>query len=587
MIKNPVRRSQLIAPFGVGAMMVVKDGTSLISGGLDHWYEYENGKRGTIDVNEFRVEEWRLQRLLGVNHFRLPPDYRDASEITPNKYLRAPFLRFPQWHFCPGCKRLYRLSLTTREKPKCQACAENNKTRFLAQVPFVAMCEKGHIQDFPWVEWVHRSVAPSCTGRMRIVATGGSSLGAQIVKCECGLERSLSKITTEDVLSKTLDKEGIHYGCQGKRPWLGTEENSPCGGTLRGSLRSASNLYYPDVRSAIYLPRGNNEIPPELVALLEEPPLSSSINVLAGVIVGADQGIQPQMLREINNTNALLLQPFTDLQIKGALQVVMAPGTAESKHLDSNFIEDEPEIAFRREEFETLRRPRDEEALVIKEANIDRYSFSLNRYFSRLNLVSKLRETRALAGFTRILPENELSLEERQSLLRVTPPTKKKDNWLPAYVVYGEGIFLEFNEQWLRTWESRKDVSERAAPLIKQYQRLFQNKKTRQKSLGPRFILLHTFAHLLINRLTFECGYGAAALRERLYISDNLEAPMAGMLVYTAAGDSEGTMGGLVRMGQAGKLEPVIQRALSDAQWCSADPVCMETGSGGRLGSDF
>jgi hypothetical protein len=293
------------------------------------------------------------------------------------------------------------------------------------------------------------------------------------------------------------------------------------------------------------------------------------------------------MLREINNTNALLLQPFTDLQIKGALQVVMAPGTAESKHLDSNFIEDEPEIAFRREEFETLRRPRDEEALVIKEANIDRYSFSLNRYFSRLNLVSKLRETRALAGFTRILPENELSLEERQSLLRVTPPTKKKDNWLPAYVVYGEGIFLEFNEQWLRTWESRKDVSERAAPLIKQYQRLFQNKKTRQKSLGPRFILLHTFAHLLINRLTFECGYGAAALRERLYISDNLEAPMAGMLVYTAAGDSEGTMGGLVRMGQAGKLEPVIQRALSDAQWCSADPVCMETGSGGRLGSDF
>jgi len=234
-----------------------------------------------------------------------------------------------------------------------------------------------------------------------------------------------------------------------------------------------------------------------------------------------------------------------------------------------------------------LRNSRDEEALVIKEVSVDHYGQSLNRYFSRVNLVSKLRETRALAGFTRILPENDLSFIERQSLLRRTSSSEKKDNWLPAYVVYGEGIFLELNEQWLQTWEAREDVIERASPLLGQYQKLFQINKTRQKSLGPRFILLHTFAHLLINRLTFECGYGAAALRERLYISDNRDALMAGLLIYTAAGDSEGTMGGLVRMGQAGKLEPVIHRALSDAHWCSADPVCMETGLSNRQGPDI
>src|SRR5947209_516745 len=140
MIKNPIRRAQLIAPFGVGAMMVVKDGTSLISGGLDHWYEYEySGKiSGTISTSEFRVEEWRLQRLLKVDHFRLPPDYRDVDENIPNKHLRVPFLRFPQWHFCPGCKRLYQLPLTARGKQKCQDCEGNGKKRFLAQVPFVA-----------------------------------------------------------------------------------------------------------------------------------------------------------------------------------------------------------------------------------------------------------------------------------------------------------------------------------------------------------------------------------------------------------------------------------------------------------------
>jgi len=57
-------------------------------------------------------------------------------------------------------------------------------------------------------------------------------------------------------------------------------------------------------------------------------------------------------------------------------------------------------------------------------------------------------------------------------------------------------------------------------------------------------------------------------------------------LIYTAAGDSEGTMGGLVSMGTRGNLEPVVQKALDKARWCSADPVCMEMGAGGGQGPD-
>lgn len=51
---------------------------------------------------------------------------------------------------------------------------------------------------------------------------------------------------------------------------------------------------------------------------------------------------------------------------------------------------------------------------------------------------------------------------------------------------------------------------------------------------------------------------------------------MAGFLIYTASGDSEGTLGGLVRLGRPDRLEPVFQRALSRALWCSADPICSE-----------
>ena len=35
-----------------------------------------------------------------------------------------------------------------------------------------------------------------------------------------------------------------------------------------------------------------------------------------------------------------------------------------------------------------------------------------------------------------------------------------------------------------------------------------------------------------------------------MYVSESSTNPMAGILIYTAAGDSEGTMGGLVRMGK-------------------------------------
>ena len=89
---NSVRRSQLIAPFGVGALQVTRGGVSVICCGLDHWYKREYGTNTDIDVDEFKVEEWRLQRELGVQHFRLPPDFRSRrrGEYTPNTELTVP-----------------------------------------------------------------------------------------------------------------------------------------------------------------------------------------------------------------------------------------------------------------------------------------------------------------------------------------------------------------------------------------------------------------------------------------------------------------------------------------------------------------
>ena len=88
---------------------------------------------------------------------------------------------------------------------------------------------------------------------------------------------------------------------------------------------------------------------------------------------------------------------------------------------------------------------------------------------------------------------------------------------------------------------------------------------------GPRYILLHSLAHLLINELALECGYAAASLRERIYSDDGAQGnePMAGILIYTAAADSEGTLGGLVAMAVPETLGRVIDAARHRAELCS------------------
>jgi hypothetical protein len=584
--KGPIRRSQLIAPFGVASLSVTRDGTSVITAGLDHWYQREDGRGSTLTINaeEFIFEEWRLQALLGVDHFREPPDYRfkRGFDESPNLGLTVPFLRFPQWHFCPNCSRLKELPLSHREKDYCSFCIAEKKWRIgLVQVPFVATCPAGHLQDFPWREWVHHSANPTCVSTLRLYATGGASLASQTVECDCGMKRNLANITTADadgrgsVLSSRLSNDGTLYLCRGKMPWIGTGAEEPCTDPLRGSLRNASNLYFADVKTALYLPRKTDRAPSTLVAILEQPPFSTLISLLskAGVTV------EPATLR---SQHSQVLQAFDEEQLIDAIAIVS--GSKRAVNIETRLSEDDDETAFRRSEFNTLRSPRSESQLLVREADLLGYEEKVRRAFGRIMLAHKLRETRVFAGFTRIFPTNDQTLQQKRQMLRRHPAAQKE--WLPAYIVFGEGVFFEFDSTRLKEWEERPSVVARFARLNARYANVQSRSGRPVISILPRMVFIHTFAHLVMNRLTFECGYSTAALRERLYVSKSAGASMGAVLVYTAAGDAEGTLGGLVRMGEHGYIEPVIRRALETAQWCSADPVCMEMGRGSGQGPD-
>ncbi|MCL1984933.1 MAG: DUF1998 domain-containing protein, partial [Betaproteobacteria bacterium] len=242
---------------------------------------------------------------------------------------------------------------------------------------------------------------------------------------------------------------------------------------------------------------------------------------------------------------------------------------------------DDAETRFRRQEYDTLVTAADFEQLVLEPADLSQYKPVFSQFFDHITLIPKLRETRAFSGFTRVFADTSRDLSSLQRMLRLND-----EKWLPAYMVFGEGIFLTLKEQQLQRWEALSEIHSRILGLVTRYHDLRQARHLRDRQIGPRYVLLHTLAHLLINRLTFECGYSSAALRERLYVSESRDNPMAGILIYTAAGDAEGTLGGLVRMGKPGRLEPLLEHAITRAQWCSADPVCMEIGQRSGQGPD-
>ncbi|WP_339349399.1 DUF1998 domain-containing protein [Bifidobacterium indicum] len=594
MTKGKIRRSQLITPFGVGAMSTLVDGTSVITAGLDYWYT-DGSHQTKPNTTEFEIHDWRLEQRLGVGSFRLPPDYRDSdiSKADSTYRIHVPVLRFPRWHFCMYCKRLELVPLTAIEPATCDC--RQSKTR-MSQVPFVAICAEGHITDFPFNEWVHRTDNPNCSGPLRLKSHGGGSLEGQVVECDtCKRTRTLrgitsahlSSVTNEEStdLSSRLNEDGRPFLCRGAEPWLQLKETR-CGQQLQGALRSAGNIYFPKVESSIFIPYQNDPADEDLLNIVGSTNFHSAISLIQFLL--ADNTINEQQIPSIlRNSNKDVLSNFDDNQILAAVKNIAGPLTQEPISSNpvletTNQVPQEKVLSdrntWRFPEYEYLRETPSHSYLRCQNPETPK---PLLAYLDRVRQVTTLQETRALRGFTR-LRDTHLGLDKGKRLMRRKPINSQLEDWLPACVVKGEGIYLELNKDRLSNWEKRPDVVHRSSLINTRYAEAVKSSGLEPREFTPRFVLLHTLSHILINQLVFTCGYSSAALRERLYASTKVGEEMGGLLIYTAAGDSDGTLGGLVRMATTDRLLEVFARAIDNARWCSTDPVCMDSGEQGQ-----
>lgn len=662
---KPIRRSQAITPFGPGAMVDFPGPVTLIHAGLDAWPFNESEP----ERREFKItDEPRLAHRLGVDFFVLPPDFRRKfnSGQTTNLDLKLPFLRFPRWHVCPipSCGKMHFGEYHDKDAPVCRGRgAHEHKPRKTFQVRFVAACHKGHLADFPWVEWVFSGEqgawAPDGAGKWLTLKSSGSAslMGMKVCaeqmgaggKIEVVRSRSLagafgSGTAVSDDESAPTESPFSRIGvtCNGANPVLATgtmQRPAPgCGEHLQAVLKNATNIYFPNVVSSIYIPEVEDAtLGVEILELLDDPDMKREMREAAldsedGLVTKKSAG---RLLKKYHPESSVdsqeLATAANELLLSGILldhrdakttleQFWKANGGALSEEDIKDIIDglgldwdidpskilpsisaylysihgdklaansnvqptaESPqevleEDAYRREEYRVF--TQDIQAgfpkrdLDIRSKNVAEYTELATCGFQRIALLHKLRETRAFDGFSRI-NSSGVSRQERRALF-----TQNDVNWLPAIIVRGEGIFVEFCHERIAAWESAHQdaLYNRLKPLRQSLAALAAKRSQEVVPITPGFLLLHTFSHILITELVQECGYGSASLRERIYSGSDTN-PMSGVLIYTAAGDSEGTMGGLVRMGEPDLFGPAVINAIRKARWCSSDPVCIES----------
>lgn len=548
------RRSQVVTTYGIGSIVDLVSGSYMPLG-----LESIERQAGNY-LSQFEIRELRLQNLLKKPKFygvvTPGPDHVTEWGQKIEHFAALPVTRFPNWLECPNCHRLGKVGDPFEQdadnRVRCVACRGRT---YVNPVRFVVACRKGHISDFPWIWWAHQRTGTPCSNpRLYLLSSGrSSSLGDLYVQCRnCRSTASLSSIFVPGV---------VKLNCRGHRPWL--LDSVDCDLEMEALQRGGSSTYFPISASMISIPPESDPLGQLLRA---KPELLAIAKVVA-----------PEALDDVLEAFIGSLDLKPDL---GALKAVIREMNERSCDTD-----DYTQIPSRHAEYEALGRENDPVPIlgVVPEFEnhiVDvRHSATLSRWFDLIGAASRLREVRVCCGFTRIVPYS-VSVESIDASIRsgrIASLSREPKTWLPATEVRGEGIFLRLRDDLVRRWESTERVLRRAKILddmfVSHYERIGEDLPYH---VTPRLLLVHSLAHVLIRRLSLECGYSSSSLSERLYVSETDNSSMCGVLIYTASADSDGSLGGLVNLAKPSLLEPIISAAMHDASWCGNDPVCVE-----------
>jgi len=559
-----LRPSQALTTFGIGAIIDLPH-LSVMVMGLEDW-----PLKDTVEIGEQRllasVKEVLGHQVKALRSAPVVPDTYQINQFDASALVGIPVAPFPRWMVCPYCRRLAPLGggLFKLETPYRTDqiryvhanCTKPGKPPTVIPARFVVACKNGHLDDFPWREFVHNGPT-NCNGGLKLLEPSATGEAASIfVQCEganCGAIRPMSDAFKMDLMALPV--------CKARRPHLRDHDEAGCkmpnGQEMRMEpmLQGASNSWFGITLSALSIPQASGKLR-QLIedhwTILEKVQSEQNIELL--------QQVTPQ-LRDLSE--------YAPAEI---WQAVQAKKTAESEESGEPSDLKTPEWQVYIDP-DSAEKGRDFQLRVARPP--ERYA----KYFEKIVLAERLREVRALVGFTRIESPSDYDHpaafpEGQRARLSRTQPT-----WIPSSEIRGEGLFFQFKEDLIQKWVKKNKGLEGVFLEAHQRWRIARKLEPPHEFYpGIRFVLLHSFAHALIRQLAVECGYTTASLRERIYSRNPGEdgPEMAGVLIYTAAPDSEGTLGGLVSLGKPETLERHLDQALDNMRLCASDPLCAE-----------
>lgn len=561
MSKTPVgevRPSQLLWTYGPGALIDLPN-LSVVTMGIDRWEVAR-----CQPLQEARLLS-SVRRVLGdqVKSLRMPPLTDDdvVDPFSAEALVGVPVRPFPRWMRCVKCGLLsafdaglfdlkenrFRPEKTHFVHKGCTGSRGDQKARNVDAVParFLLACRQGHLDDFPWHWFVHGGQS-GCMGTLRFFESGASLQTENLwVRCDsCSAAKSMAQ---------AFGRVGKHNlpGCRGRHPHLNRFQEA-CAEVPRAILLGATNGWFPVTLSVLAIPQTTS-------------PLSQLVADGWTFFEDVESVIEATAVAKTLKKSAQLpgIEAFTGEEVWKAI-VAHRSGEAGEEELDLK----QPEW----DVLASLTPPADYPHFMSKKVGVPS---GFEPYVSRVLLLERLREVNALLGFTRVESPNEGGATQhapRAPIARTAP------SWVPASQVHGEGIFLQFSEVALVKWAAGTGARAQEAELRRGHRgwRAARKLDLDTNFPGSRFTLLHTLAHLLIRELGLDCGYNAASIRERVYADTEEGKSQAGILIYTAAADSDGTLGGLVDLGKPENLGRLLRQALDRAKVCASDPLCAE-----------
>ena len=266
-----LRPTQVLHTFGVGAIVDLPNIAAMILG-LDDW-----NPANMREIGESRLLIAVRQRLGSqVERLNSPPspaeNRQTASPLNSTNLIGVPVILFPRWLRCPLCNVLARVDsglfqLKTdpfhpdRTKYVHEHCAKSKKAPTAVPARFLVACSQGHLDDFPWIKFVHRGDDPCNAPQLRLRELGVAGQAAEVqVECtNCDSQRRMSEAFGEEG-RKNMPQ------CRGRRPHLRDFEKDGCQEQMKAMLLGASNSWFSIILSSLSIPRATSK----LAQLVEE-----------------------------------------------------------------------------------------------------------------------------------------------------------------------------------------------------------------------------------------------------------------------------------------------------------------------------